>query len=176
MKIINKNFNLIPNCKKFKIGGKYDCANIYKAMGFDNSITNFEIDISTENKTYILQMFLEIKGTLEVEVQETKYTQRKCEELSLGINEYEKKINNFKLNTQEAKLFTKLEHRDFLEIVKNASFSTKIFLKQLNSEKKQEVLNLEKNKSYDLDFISIEEFYEFYSDDKTIKSFIKSLL
>ncbi len=176
MKIQNIGFNLIPNCKKFKLGGKYDNANAYKAMGFEDSVANLEIEIIIGKDTYILKKFLIVKGLFQIEVFDSKYTKRKCEEIDLNILEFQDKINKKKAKQKEIKLLAKLEHKDCIEIITNAYFETKTYLKKINNNNEQEVLEKKDNELPINSFNSIEEFYEFYSDDKTIKSFIQSLL
>lgn len=173
MKIIEKKFNLIPNCKKFKLGGKYDDANIYQAMGFNDTIANLEIELLIEEKTYILQIFLIIKGFLKIEVFDTKYTRRKCKELEIDVDTFEEIINNQKAKHKEAKLFTKFEHKECLELLNCAYFDTITFLKKINKRNKQEVLKINEKKLSKYNFNSIEEFFEFYSDENAIKELIK---
>ena len=175
MKIIQKEFNLIPNCKKFKLGSRYDTPNAYNAMGFNTSIANFEVKFKVENKTYILNKFLQVIGDIKIEVFDSKYTQRKCEELELDVIEFEEKINKQKAKQKDIKLLSKLEHKDCIEIIKSAQFETKIYLKQLNSDDNFEVIDYNINKLSKINFDTVEEFYEFYNDNKMIKEYLKNI-
>lgn len=169
MKIIEKNFNLIPNCNKFKLGGKYDNSIAYKALGFNSNIAKYKIKFQIEDKIYSLKFFLEVSGFLEVEILKNKYTKRKCEELKLDVEDLERDINKQKAKKDEVKLLLKFDHKDCIELINSPYFKSNAYLKKYNIDGSVELIDI----NHIGNFSSVEEFYEYCNNDNLLEDYLK---